>query len=415
MALGLLAFDLAGPAAGAVLGTALAIKMVAYVGLAPLANALAARLPRKTVLVGADLIRAAVALTLPFVDAIWQIYLLIFVLQAASATFTPAYQALIPDVLPDEADYTRALSLSRLAYELENLASPALAAALLFVIGFNWLFAGTAVGFIASAALVMGTALPARTEAKTRPFLDRLTRGIRIYLATPRLRGLLACNLAGASAGAFVIVNSVVAVRETFSRSESDVALALAAFGSGAMVAALALPRVLDRVSDRTVTLGAGLGAGAFTLFHGVVWLGIGPSWPLFLGVLAFTGLSYSAIFTPVGRIVSRSAHDTDRPAVFAAQFALSHACWLFTYPLAGWVGNLVGLGVTLLVLGTVALVSAALATRLWSANDQRDLPHDHPDLPPDHPHLTAHSATSGTHRHAFVIDDHHRTWPTQG
>ena len=45
IALGLLAFELAGPAAGAVLGTAYAIKMVAYVGIAPLVGAYASRLP----------------------------------------------------------------------------------------------------------------------------------------------------------------------------------------------------------------------------------------------------------------------------------------------------------------------------------------------------------------------------------
>lgn len=39
VALGLLAFDLAGANAGAVLGTALAIKMVAYIGVAPVASA----------------------------------------------------------------------------------------------------------------------------------------------------------------------------------------------------------------------------------------------------------------------------------------------------------------------------------------------------------------------------------------
>jgi hypothetical protein len=39
---------------------------------------------------------------------------LIFLLQAASAGFTPTFQATIPDILPDEKDYTRALSLSRL-------------------------------------------------------------------------------------------------------------------------------------------------------------------------------------------------------------------------------------------------------------------------------------------------------------
>jgi MFS family permease len=102
VALGLLAFELAGENAGAVLGTALAIKMIAYVGVAPIASAFAERVPRRTMLVALDLVRAGVALFLPFVTEVWQIYVLIFVLQSASAAFTPTFQATIPDVLPDE-------------------------------------------------------------------------------------------------------------------------------------------------------------------------------------------------------------------------------------------------------------------------------------------------------------------------
>jgi hypothetical protein len=63
-------------------------------------------------------------------------------------------------VPPTEGDYTRALSLSRLAYDLENLLSPALAAALLAVISFNALFAGTVIGFLFSALLVLSVQLP---------------------------------------------------------------------------------------------------------------------------------------------------------------------------------------------------------------------------------------------------------------
>ena len=51
VALGLLAYDLAGADAGAVLGTALAIKMIAYVGVSPIAAAFAERLPRRSMLV----------------------------------------------------------------------------------------------------------------------------------------------------------------------------------------------------------------------------------------------------------------------------------------------------------------------------------------------------------------------------
>ncbi|MFH3663622.1 MFS transporter, partial [Acinetobacter baumannii] len=92
---------------------ALAIKMIAYIGVAPIASAFAERLPRKKVLVALDIIRALTALCLPFVTQIWQIYILIFILQSASAAFTPTFQAMIPDVLPEEKDYTNALSLSR--------------------------------------------------------------------------------------------------------------------------------------------------------------------------------------------------------------------------------------------------------------------------------------------------------------
>ena len=51
VALGLLAYDLAGDRAGAVLGTALAIKMSAYILVAPVAAAFADKFPRRTMLV----------------------------------------------------------------------------------------------------------------------------------------------------------------------------------------------------------------------------------------------------------------------------------------------------------------------------------------------------------------------------
>ena len=259
VALGLLAYELAGADAGAVLGTALAIKMLAYAGVAPVAQAFADRLPRRSLLVALDLVRAAVALCLPFVTEVWQIYLLIFVLQAASAGFTPTFQATIPDILPDEEDYTKALSLSRLAYDLESLISPMLAAALLTVISFHNLFAGTVLGFLVSAALVVSVRLPTSVPGPRRGIWERTTRGTRIYLATPRLRGLLAISLAVSAAGAMVIVNTVVLVKARFGLGEVEVAWALAAFGGGSMVAAFVLPSLLEKVADRPAMLtGAG-------------------------------------------------------------------------------------------------------------------------------------------------------------
>ena len=104
-------------------------------------------------------------LALPWVIEIWQIYLLIFLLQVASAGFTPLFQATIPDLLKDEEDYTKALSLSRLAYDLETL-STVMATLLLAVVTWQGLYSGTVCGFLASAALVCTVSMPFSTKTQ---------------------------------------------------------------------------------------------------------------------------------------------------------------------------------------------------------------------------------------------------------
>ena len=408
VALGLLAYDMAGADAGAVLGTALAIKMVAYIGVAPIAAAFAERLPRRAMLVALDLVRAAVALSLPFITQIWQIYVLIFLLQSASAAFTPTFQATIPDVLPEEADYTKALSLSRLAYDMESLISPALAAALLTVTSFHSLFYGTVVGFIGSALLVVSVVLPKAKLPPKRGIYERTTRGTRIYLATPRLRGLLALNLTVAAASAMVIVNTVVLVQGQLKLSQNATALALAAFGAGSMLVAFSLPKLLERLADRSVML-----AGAAMLVAG---LALGPlataQLTSLLALWFCLGVGYSMVQTPSGRLVRRSSSPEDRPALFAAQFALSHSCWLVTYPLAGWLGAKAGLNSSFLALAALGGLAALAAARLWPHSDPVELEHSH-NLDPAHPHISNGSPASTRHSHAYVIDDEHRRWPS--
>lgn len=406
VALGLLAFDLAGADAGTVLGTALAIKMIAYVGVATVAAAFAERLPRRAMLVSLDLVRAGIAVLLPFVTEVCQIYVLIFLLQSASAGFTPTFQATIPDVLPDEKDYTRALSLSRLAYDLESLVSPMLAALLLTLVSFHTLFAGTVIGFVASAAFVVSVLLPSPKPSTPRPIYERTTRGMRIYLATPRLRGLLTVNMAVAAAGAMVIVNTVVIVQGAFGLSQQSTALALAAFGGGSMLAALTLPRLLETVSDRAAIL-----TGVALMIAGP----IAPGFVMLLPLWFVIGIGYSTAQTPSGRLLRRSSRPEDRPALFAAQFALSHACWLVTYPLAGWLGAMLGLNPTFVVLAVVGAVSLVAAVLVWPVSDKETIAHRHPELPDSDPHWKE-GSPSGGHRqaHAFVIDDLHPQWPRE-
>lgn len=369
VALGLLAYDLAGDDAALVLGTVFAIKMVAYVAVAPVAAAVVHAAPPRTVLVTADLARVVVVLGLPFVTATWQVYVLVLVLQAASAVHTPAYQGVLPRVLPDERRYTQALSLSRLAEDLEMLLSPLLAALALLVVPTSGLFVGTAAGFALSAALVMRTTLgraPLETGAGAQPFRTRVRRGVDLMVHTPALRPVLALNLAVAAGGAYVLVQYVVVARTVFDGGDGTAALLLAALGAGSITVAVLLPRALDALPERALMLG---GAALLTLATGAVAAALavpGAGGLVLVGALfALVGAGWAAAETPVGRIVTRSTAEADRPAVFAAQFSLSHACWLVTYPLAGWLGRL-GLPGAALVLAGVAALAVAATAALW-------------------------------------------------
>lgn len=371
VALGLLAYDLAGQDAGAVLGTALTIKMLAYVGLSPVINALVAKLPKKRVLIGADLIRAAMALTLPFITDTWQIYVVIFLLQSASATFTPAFQSLIPTVLTDERDYTRALSLSRLAYDMEALVSPAIAALLLTLVTYNNLFIGTVAGFLFSAFMVAITVLPpipAGTGTQASSLWHRSTLGARIFWRNPRLRSLLALNLVVAAPTALVLVNTVVYVRDVLHRPDTDLALALACFGVGSMIVALSAPRMLDRFGDRPVMLtGAAMIPVVLSGTAVMTFLGMSANgWWLLLGLWFLLGAANSTILTPASRLLRDASTEETRPYVFTAQFSLSHACYILTYPLAGWVGAVAGLGWAAFSLTILAMIGSAGAILSW-------------------------------------------------
>ena len=169
---------------------------------------------------------------------------------------------------------------------------------------------------------------------------------------------------------------------------------------------------------DRLVMLVAGYGMSLVLLFHGTaISAGTVIPWPMLPATWFVLGFGYAMTLTPSGRLLRRSAHAEDRPFVFAAQFTLSHACWLLTYPLAGWVGQAAGMDMAMILLGGIALLGVMTAGMLWPSDDPEVIEHVHDNLPDDHPHIRD-ALTHGhsrRHRHVFVIDDEHRAWPTEG
>lgn len=410
VAMSLAAYRIGGTAAaGQILGFLLAVKMVAYVGISPLAEALFAGRSRKRVMVGLDIARMALLLPMAFATETWQIAALALVFFAVSSGFTPIFQSVIPDVLPEERAYSRALVWSRIAYTLESVLSPVIAAMVLQVVAAEFLFWVAALAFSGSIAALLVTRFPAGAGAPRRgPFLTRALTGLSIYRRTPRLRGLFLLNFAMSLSMAWVLVNSVVLAGAQLGDAERHYPVLMAFYGLGAATGAVLVPRLIEALDERRV-----MAMGA--LLHAV--LGLGIALPLayagYMGLWVGFGLAASLVLTPGGLVIARSAGAGDRASVFAAQFSLSHAGWLVAYPLAGELGARVGLAPALLILSALTVGVAALALRVWPASDPLTREHDHPELPGDHPHLreTPAHGPRQRHAHAFHIDDLHPDW----
>jgi len=254
---------------------------------------------------------------------------------------------------------------------------------------------------------VLSVSLPALKQTQTSTWTERLTRGTRIYFGTPRLRGLLVLNIATAFGGAMVFVNTVVLVQGQFGLTGQDTAIALAAFGFGSMLVALRLPQILEHFSERRVML-----SGLVVLIVGqITGAMFAQGYYALLLIWLVMGAGYSLVQTPTSKILVRSATASERPALFAAHFSLSHAGWMLAYPVAGWLMTAMDAYSAFIVLAVVSTTGVILTSILWPASDEAPKSHRHDDLADDHEHLK-HYGHGDQHSHPHVLDALHSKWP---
>lgn len=142
----------------------------------------------------------------------------------------------------------------------------------------------------------------------------------------------------------------------------------------GSMLAALGLPRLLEKWSDRTAMLG-GIGVMVVGLFAGSF-----VRWTHFLdGLCSCSVWVTSTACIPLAGCCG-GPRKRDRPALFAAQFALSHACRLLFYPLAGWLGTRFGMTAAFVALGIAGALAVWVTTMVWPSQDPEVIEHEHSD-----------------------------------
>lgn len=376
VALAAFAYQLTGSNATVVVGTALTLRILAFVLLSPIAGVMADRLDRKRMLVAGDLLRVALLGLFPFVTDVAGIYALIFAVNAVTAFFTPTFEAALPEVV-GQRRYARAMSLSRITLAMEAALGPMFAGLLIAGVGVRWAFWADGLTYLASALLVLRSRVPRAPRPEGpfpwREFVPQVTHGTRVLLREPALRQALVLHFAEAAAGAVVIVTTVVYVHDVLRHGDTAFALLMTAVGVGSSVAALWLPRReaaarargdgplgehlrYHRWAERSLLMGGVMLAASLlpgVLVPGAVALAI---------LWALNGAGQSLVAIPSMGLLAAHTAPEERGRAYAAHFALTHLFWLFTYPAAGYLARSLGTPRTFTAAGVICALAAGLA-----------------------------------------------------
>jgi MFS family permease len=179
VALAFAVLDLTGSASA--LGLVLAARMLPLVGFLLAGGVMADRLPRRTVMIAADLVRVAsqgaiAALLIAGVAQVWQLAALSAVTGSATAFFNPASTGLMPAVV-SPARLQQANALRGLAMAAGQIAGPALAGVLVAGAGAGWALAVDAATFAVSVAFLVRLHVPAMARLVVRSPLADLRDG----------------------------------------------------------------------------------------------------------------------------------------------------------------------------------------------------------------------------------------------
>jgi MFS family permease len=342
-----------GPSALAALSVAVALP---FAVIAPLSGVWADRLPRKTVMVAADLGRALVVFGLVVAPNLATVLALVFVRGVFSTFFGPARQATIAAVVPHD-DLLAANALSQLSFQLTKILGPVLGGLLLAAVGPRSAFLVNAVTFLVSAVFIvqLPTITPAaQTKEETEAQAPRFWREFREGLSSLIHRRALFLAVASNSAAMLIIFTfdslGVLALREL--GIEALFGLTVGSIGLGTAAGAIAIGQWGKRIHP-FVTIGAGqIGGGFVVALLGVAVMLHARGTGAWVMVYLLIGLAAAAVFVPYGYVVQVETPPEVLGRVFATAGGIQNALLLLAPPVGAVLAELWGIGVVLTAAG---------------------------------------------------------------
>jgi MFS family permease len=342
----------------------------------PIGGAIADRVDRRRFVFISTLLQAACAAALVLLSASGNaspgaIAVVVFVAGCVSGIGFPAYQAMLPDLVPKE-DLLGAVSLGQAQYNLGRVIGPALAGLAIALGSYTWAFALNAASFTAMLVALSFLRLPPRP-----PVLDdegslwaRIVVGARAAKAEPGVRAaIMMIAIIALTASPFIALIPAMA-RVRHDGGEGLTSTFVTAQGVGAVLGALLLPWLAERYGRHRMLLW-----GLVALPVALVLYGAAPSPVLAVAAIALVGATYINVFSGVGTVVQLRAPMHLRARVVSLYFLALGVLYPVGTLVQGPIADRVGLGqvtaggaVVLLVV--VALLRAFRPDRLAALDD---------------------------------------------
>ena len=295
----------------------------------------------------------------------------------------PAYQAILPDLVPRE-ELLGAISLSSAQYNLGRVVGPALAGLVLALGSYTLAFALNAASFGAvMVALVFVHVPPPAPDTEGGSLHRRIVTGIRAAAAEPGCRlAIIAIAVTAFLVSPFIALIPAVAL-ELFGHGDTGTAILVTAQGVGAVAGALALAPIARRYGRRRA-----LQASLLAVAGAVVVYALAPSLTLAAVALVVVGVTYISVLSGLGTVVQLRA-----PAAYRARILSLYMVALgMVYPVGAVVQGVLGdrFGLRVVTAGCalgfagLVLVLGLLRPDLASAFDDPELsPAGAPAPPP--------------------------------
>ncbi len=300
----------------------------------------------------------------------------VFLLGAGFAFHSPAWSAIVSDVVTDE-ELPSAAALGGLQLNVSGIIGPALGGILLYFFGANWVFALNAFCFIVViGAVLQWKSAKAESEAPLESFVESFANAIRYVRYAPAIQVVVARNLLFAFFISVIPALTPVVGLKLLHLKPCSLGLLFTSMGAGSVLGAVfLLPWARQRLSPNALTVLANLLVAVVYLLMAFVRQ---PS--IFMMVAALAGLGWTLGASELWVVGQRAIPSWARGRMSAIVIMVSQGGIALGGVVWGFLSQVAGVNIVLVIAAVTLALSLLLAARL-SINFTTSLSFDPPPI----------------------------------